>query len=130
VIQFRRWQIKRRSLSFSQSINRLSKILQAPKTVANRDSAIKRFELTFELSWKAAKSYLAKKGIICRSPRDCLEQLFLLKVIPDDPNWLQMIEGRNKSVHTYNEKLAEEIYGRLREYLKLFMLLRDNAASK
>ncbi|MFI5253240.1 MAG: hypothetical protein ACHQQQ_12510 [Bacteroidota bacterium] len=35
---------------FTKSIERLGEILHAPKTVANRDSAIKRFELTFELS--------------------------------------------------------------------------------
>lgn len=110
--------------SLSQSIDRFSEILQAPKTVANRDSAIKRFELTFELAWKVSKVYLAEKGIVCRSPRDCFEQLFMLRIIPDDPLWLQMIDDRNKSVHTYNEKLAEEIYGRLSGYLKLFQLLR------
>lgn len=41
--------------SFSQSISRLDEILKEPKTVANRDSAIKRFELTFELAWKSLK---------------------------------------------------------------------------
>jgi ABC-type multidrug transport system fused ATPase/permease subunit len=38
--------------SLSLSIERLFEILRAPKTVANRDSAIKRFALTFELAWK------------------------------------------------------------------------------
>jgi hypothetical protein len=36
-----------------------------------------------------------------------------------------MIKGRNLSVHTYNEKLAEDIYGRLIEYLRLFRELND-----
>jgi hypothetical protein len=36
--------------SFAHSIELFSEILRAPKTVANRDSAIKRFELTFELA--------------------------------------------------------------------------------
>jgi hypothetical protein len=40
--------------SLSLSIERLSEILRVPKTIANRDSAIKRFELTFELAWKAS----------------------------------------------------------------------------
>jgi nucleotidyltransferase substrate binding protein (TIGR01987 family) len=106
-------------------VERLSEILKEPKNVANRDSAIKRFELTFELFWKTAKEYLKERGIVCRSPRDCLEQIFRLGLMPDNPLWLRMIEDRNLSVHTYNEKLAEEIYGRLSGYLSLFINSRE-----
>ena len=106
--------------SFSQSIGRLAEILQEPQTVANRDSAIKRFELTFELAWKSAKTYLGNQGIVCRSPRDCFAEAFRLGLVSDNPLWLKMIEDRNLSVHTYNEKLAEDIYGRLKDYLRLF----------
>ena len=38
-----------------------------------RDSAIKRFELCFELSWKTLKDFLAEEGILCRFPRSCLK---------------------------------------------------------
>ncbi len=31
-----------------------------------------------------------------------------------------MIEDRNLTVHTYNESVAEKIYGRLSAYLSLF----------
>ncbi len=112
--------------SFAESIERLSEILNAPKTVANRDSAIKRFELTFELSWKTTKEYLKDKGILCRSPKDCLMQVFKLGLVRDNPLWLKMLEDRNLSVHTYNEKLAEDIYGRLKDYLMLFVELRNS----
>lgn len=110
--------------SFSKSIERLTEILNAPKTVANRDSAIKRFELTFELAWKSCKSYLGKQGIVCRSPRECLSEMFRLGKIGDNPLWLKMIDDRNLSVHTYNEKLADEIYFRLKDYLRLFSELK------
>ena len=112
--------------SFSQSVDRLAEILQEPKTVANRDSAIKRFELTFELAWKSTKTYLANKGLVCRSPRDCFAEAFRLGLIADDPLWLKMINDRNLSVHTYNEKLADEIYGRLKDYLPLFATLSES----
>jgi nucleotidyltransferase substrate binding protein (TIGR01987 family) len=106
--------------SFSQSIERLTEVLKQPKTVLIRDSAIKRFELTFELAWKSAKAYLGSKGVVCLSPRDCMSEAFRLGLIPDDPRWLRMIADRNLSVHTYNEKLAEDLYGRLGDYLVLF----------
>jgi len=111
---------------FSLSVARLAEVLKEPKTVVTRDSAIKRFELTFELAWKSAKAYLGKKGIVCMSPRDCLMELFRLGIIRDNPMWLRMIEDRNLSVHTYNEKLAEDVYGRLAEYLLLFAELKHS----
>jgi nucleotidyltransferase substrate binding protein (TIGR01987 family) len=106
--------------SLTQSVGRLAEILTEPKTVANRDSAIKRFELTFELSWKSLKKLLEARGIACNSPRDCFEKAFHAGAIQDDPLWLKMIEDRNLSVHTYDEQLAEDIYGRLKDYLPLF----------
>lgn len=106
--------------SFLRSNARFAEILKAPKTVANRDSAIKRFELTFELAWKSIKEQLESQGIVARSPRECLEQALSLGILSDDPRWLRMLDDRNLSVHTYNEKLAAEIYGRLKSYRPLF----------
>jgi len=111
-------------ISFSQSLDRFSEILQEEKTIANRDSAIKRFELTFELAWKALKTHLAERGIVCRSPRDCLQEAFKLGLIPDNPLWFKMIDDCNESVHTYNENLAEAMYKRLPGYLDLFKELK------
>jgi nucleotidyltransferase substrate binding protein (TIGR01987 family) len=116
--------------SFSQSLGRLSQILDEPKTIANRDSAIKRFELTFELAWKSLKTYLLRQGVNCRSPKDCLMQAFKLKLIADDPVWLTMIDDRNLSVHTYNEELAEKIYNRLKEYEAFFRKLNSALAAR
>jgi nucleotidyltransferase substrate binding protein (TIGR01987 family) len=116
--------------SFNQSIERFKEILNAPETISNRDSAIKRFELTFELAWKTIKEYLGDKGIVCRSPRDCFEQAFSLGLIQDDPMWSRMIKDRNLSVHTYNEKLAQDIYQRLKEYFNLFKSLSESLSTK
>ena len=112
--------------SFVRSLARFSEILSTPKTVANRDSAIKRFELTYELAWKSIQERLKFKGLIARSPRDSLEQALSQGMIADDPLWLRMLEDRNASVHTYNEKLADEIYRRLKAYLRLFRLLGES----
>jgi len=109
--------------SFFLSTERLKEILKASKTVANRDSAIKRFELTTELGWKAMKEFLRDKNMACNSPRECLKEAFRINLVPDNPLWLKILEDRNLSVYTYNEKLAEDIYGRLKSYLELFIEL-------
>lgn len=110
--------------SFSQSIERLAEVLNQPKTVVTRDSAIKRFELTCELAWKSAKTHLGKQAIVCQSPRDCFMEVFPLGLISDNPVWLKMIEDRNLSVHTHNEKLADDLYARLIGYLPVFTELQ------
>lgn len=110
--------------SFKESLKRLQEILQERKTIANRDSSIKRFELTFELAWKVLQDVLKREGAIARSPRECFQGAFKLGIIQDHPNWIKMIEDRNLSIHTYDEKLANHLYGRLKLYLHLFEILR------
>jgi len=51
-------------------------------------------------------------------------EVFRLGLISDNPLWLKMIEDRNLAVHTYNEKLADDVYGRLRDYLLVFTELK------
>lgn len=115
--------MRERFLSFQQSLRRFEEILREPKTVANRDSSIKRFELTFELSWKTLQKYLGLQGLICRSPRECFRGGFTLGLFLDDPTWSAIIEDRNRSVHTYDESTADKIYEKLPQYLTKFQEL-------
>ncbi len=112
-------------ISFEKSIQRLEEILKEEETVANRDSAIKRFEFTVELAWKCVQKFLREQEIICRSPKECLKEAFKFGLIEDDPRWLEMFEDRNLTVHTYNETTAEEVYERLSNYLEVFELLKE-----
>ncbi|MDD8018579.1 MAG: HI0074 family nucleotidyltransferase substrate-binding subunit [Bacteroidota bacterium] len=110
--------------SYTKSLERLKEILRADKTVANRDSAIKRFEFTTELAWKLIQVYLREQRIVCRSPKECLREAYAFGLIEDDDRWLQMIDDRNITVHTYNETTADEVYSRLSMYLELFEILK------
>jgi len=112
--------------SFQDSINRLDEVLREKKTILNRDAAIKRFELTFELAWKSIQHLLRDQGIICKSPRQAFMETFKFGLIEDNENWLKMLNDRNLSIHTYNEELAESIYKQLSTYLQLFIALNSN----
>lgn len=48
---------------FEKAILRLAEVLKEIKTDIVRDSAIKRFEITFDLSWKAVKAFLEEYHI-------------------------------------------------------------------
>ena len=49
--------------SFKISLARLEEILKKEKTIENRDSAVKRFEFTVELSWKSVQKFLKSEEI-------------------------------------------------------------------
>lgn len=108
---------------FEKSIKRLEEVLNMEKTDITRDSAIKRFELCFDLSWKVIKNYAKKEGIECNSPRSCFKTAFQLNLIDYDERWIKMIDDRNLTVHIYKQQYADEIYSRLKEYLELFKKL-------
>ncbi len=106
--------------AFSKAITRLEEVLELDKTDVTRDSAIKRFEICFDLAWKSIKNYARKEGIECNSPRMCFKTAFKLNLIDYDEKWLKGIEDRNTTSHLYNEKLADQVYQRLPEYKSLF----------
>jgi nucleotidyltransferase substrate binding protein (TIGR01987 family) len=104
---------------FTKAISKLKYALSLKKTEIVRDSAIKRFELCFDLAWKCIQAYARNEGIECHSPRSCLKTAVQLGLIGYDDAWLRMLEDRNLAVHTYKQKYAEELYGRLSAYLCL-----------
>src|SRR3989338_3488463 len=79
---------------FERAVGKLSDVLGQKQDEYIRDSAIQRFEFTFELAWKTLKAFLEEQG---------------------------MIELRNLTSHTYNEAIAEEIYRALPKILTLYM---------
>ncbi len=106
--------------AFEQALQRFREALAERETPLVRDAAIKRFEFTFELAWKAAQWCLREQGILCRSPNECLREAFAFGVIQDNPLWIRMIEDRNLTVHTYNERPAQKIYSNLKDYVALY----------
>ncbi|MFH1546409.1 MAG: HI0074 family nucleotidyltransferase substrate-binding subunit [Patescibacteria group bacterium] len=113
--------IQLKSGQLKKALASLNKALAETKTEFTRDAAIQRFEYSFELFWKVVKIFLNEKGIFTYSPKDCMRELRNEKILKDEEVELaiKMANDRNLSVHTYNEKLANELYSRLKIYLKL-----------
>jgi len=81
-----------------------------------RDGTIQRFEYTFEAVWKACRAWLeAVEGLRCASPRSCFRSLGEVGVLDPEETAaaLAMVEDRNLTVHTYDERVAEAIFTRL-----------------
>lgn len=111
---------------FEKCLERFEEVLKLEKNDIVRDSAIKRFELCFELCWKVIKDFMLEEGIICKSPKNCFKEAYRFGLIDDEEEWLSMIEDRNLSVHTYDEFLAETLYGRLNDHLIAMKQLLNN----
>ena len=74
---------------------------------AIRDSIIKKFEYTFELTWKTIKAYLEEEGYEeIASPKKTLKQAFEMGLIKDKEIWSNMLEARNSTANTYDEEKA------------------------
>ena len=99
------------------------KLMQADRS--NVDATIQRFEFTFELAWKYLKDMFYEKGIVVHYPKEVLQQAFQGGVIDDEALWLAMLRDRNMTSHTYDEKLADVIYGRIQTYVPALRALCD-----
>ncbi|MEK7541951.1 MAG: HI0074 family nucleotidyltransferase substrate-binding subunit [Patescibacteria group bacterium] len=98
---------------FGEAVQHLDDALRQEKTEYMRDSSIKRFELAFDLAWKTMKAWLEEKGGVCASPLDCFRETYRIGLGEYTDAWRDIVKIRNKTVHTYDEDLAEEIYRKL-----------------
>ncbi len=111
---------------FKKAFGKLDESLNLPKNEIVRDSAIQRFEFTFELLWKTFKAMLEEKGAKeLYFPRDVIKEAFRAKLIEENEEWLDMLESRNQTSHLYKEEMAEKIYALLPGYRNLIKSFLD-----
>lgn len=92
---------------FEKALKKLEEALAQPKDEFIRDSVIQRFEFTFELSWKTAKKIMGTQSV---GTKIVIREMAQQGLIDDPLIWFNYLEGRNLSVHTYKEELAERVY--------------------
>jgi len=110
-------------LKFSEAVLRREEFYQGGFGDIYLDLVVKRFEFTYEMSWKAIKRYLNFIGLDCPSPRGCFKEAFVQKVIAEESVWLDMIEQRNLTSHVYDESEVAEILGKIDRYRLAFQEL-------
>jgi nucleotidyltransferase substrate binding protein (TIGR01987 family) len=92
-----------------------------------QEGLIHRFEYTHELAWNVMKDYAAYQGNPnITGSRDAVREAFKMQLIKNGETWMDMIESRNKTSHTYNEGTAIEIFSKiLNEYYPVFLEFRS-----
>jgi nucleotidyltransferase substrate binding protein (TIGR01987 family) len=106
-----RW--KQRFSNFEKAILKLSEVIEKKEKLSDleKEGLIQRFEFTHELSWNVMKDYLIYDGIqnIIGS-RSAVREAFNKNLITEGQIWMDMIESRNKTSHTYVETILESEY--------------------
>lgn len=93
------------------------------------DTAVKRFEFTYEMRWKCLKRYLDFMGITATTPRQVFKEAYSQQLITEEQLWLDMIESRNLSSHIYNEFEMNVIVSKFTDYKQVFIQLQDKIKS-
>jgi nucleotidyltransferase substrate binding protein (TIGR01987 family) len=105
---------------FEDILERWAEVLQQPESDIVRDSAILRFELTFEVGWKLVQLLAREQGLEVNSPRQAFQQAFSLGWITNEEVWVDIIRARNTAVHVYRQEYAGALYQELPRYHQAF----------
>ena len=92
-------------------------------SILERAGLIQFFEMTFELSWKLLKDYEEIEGFIVKTPREAIKQAFQSGLINNGHDWIDALQDRNLTAHTYNEEIAIAVETKIRA--KYFQLLLE-----
>jgi nucleotidyltransferase substrate binding protein (TIGR01987 family) len=105
---------------------------QRPLSNLEKQGVIQGFEFVHELAWNVLKDYLAYEGVqgIVGS-RGAVREAFKRGLIEDGETWMDMIEKRNLSSHTYNLEIAEAlIVAIINTYHPAFLALQQDMQHK
>ncbi len=93
-----------------------------------KEGAIQRFEVAFELAWKTTKDYLEESGVIVNpvTPRNVIKEAFAAKLLDDAQVWIEMMLHRNLLSHTYDSAVFETVLRAVTErYFAVFDHLHE-----
>jgi len=103
-----RWQ--QRFQNFNKAFKYLKDTLKIENpSDAERAGIIQFYEVAFELAWKTLKDFLTAEGFSVKSPREALKTAFRNGYINHGDLWINALEERNLSAHTYDETMAQEL---------------------
>ncbi len=119
-----RWQ--QRLQNFSLALRQLESAITLAKTKPLSDlekqGTIQAFEFTHELAWNVIRDYFEYQGnTSITGSRDASREAFQKGLTSQGDIWMEMIKSRNKTSHTYNKGVADEIVIKIQtEYFPAF----------
>ena len=99
---------------------------QRPLSRLEAQGMIQAFEFTHELAWNTLKDFLEDRGVQgLYGSKDATRAAFKAGLIENGEAWMDMIQSRNLTTHTYDEATAAQIISAIRStYFPEFEALR------
>ena len=121
--------------NYKKALSNLDETVQCIKTNGINKiyimALVQAFEIAFELAWKTLKDYLEYNGTATDTPREAIKTAFLQNVIENGNLWIEMMEARNKTSHTYREEFAKQLADSiLNDYFIELQSLRNTLQEK
>ena len=116
-----RW--KQRFANYQKALVQLQKFIDKKElNELEEQGIIQAFEFTHELAWQVMKDYFEFQGnTSITGSRDAVRESFQKGLISNGEVWMEMINSRNQSSHTYNEAVVKEIKTKIiTQYFSLF----------
>ena len=104
--------------SLVKARNFLAEILQNARNDYEKVGAIQAFEVSYELAYKTCRKILSLRGTHVYTSKEVFRITGLEGLIPNAEPWFDYVEKRNITVHEYHEKIMEEVYPILPQFLK------------
>ena len=123
-----RW--KQRFDNFIRALHQLTLAVELSQqrafTDLEKQGVIQGFEFVHELAWNVLKDFLEYEGIQGMvGSRGAVREAFKRGLIEEGELWMDMIEKRNLTSHTYNNALAQELVTLIvNRYYPAFLALR------
>ena len=101
--------------AFSQLKEAVQLAQQRPLSKLEEQGLIQAFEYTHELAWNTLKDFLESRGIRnLYGSKDATREAFKTGLIENGEIWMDMINSRNLTSHTYDEATAAKIASAIR----------------
>ncbi|MDD2759125.1 MAG: nucleotidyltransferase substrate binding protein [Methylomonas sp.] len=112
-----RWQ--QRFQNYKKALSQLTQALEQYDETAEaliKEGILQRFEFTHELAWKVMKDFLEYEGYQnITGSRSASRLAFSIDLLDDGQVWMDMIESRNRTVHTYDETVLEQEFAKVQD---------------
>ena len=98
-----------------------------------KEGLIQRFEFTYELAWNVLKDYIEQDspGVYqLYGSKTTLRVAFKIGMIEDEKIWLDMVDSRQASSHTYDQETADGVFDKaIGSFLPVFLKLQAKMES-
>ena len=116
--------------NFKKALSQLNEAVtlaqQRPLSKLEGQGLIQAFEFTHELAWNTLKDFLVSRGVQnLYGSKDVTRTAFNTELIQNGEAWMDMIQSRNLTSHSYDEATAAQIASAIRgTYFAEFEALR------